>query len=76
MKAYKYLMVYEIWGEGMFTGRGTCEVLLRKRISSKEEIEEAEARILVNSGKGEGHTAMVINYILMDEVEYEEGSRV
>ena len=71
MKAYKYLIVYEIWGKGTFVGRGTCEVLLKRRITSKAEVEEIEAGILLDSGKGEGHTAMVVNYMLMDEVKYE-----
>lgn len=71
MRAYKYLIVYEICGKGTFVGRGTCEVLLKRRITSKVEVEEIEAGILLDSGKGEGHTVMVVNYILMDEVEYE-----
>ena len=54
MRAYKYLIVYEIWGKGIFVGRGTCEMLLKRRITSKAEVEEIEAGILLDSGKGEG----------------------
>ena len=71
MKAYKYYVVYEIWQNGNIIGKGCCEAVLRKKITERKDIEDIEEQVLSNKGIPDGSNAVIVNYILMDEVEYE-----
>lgn len=73
MKVMKYYVVYEVWRNEVTVGKGTCEVLLKKRITDKKEVEEIENLILRDKNMPEGLNAVIVNWIYMDEVEYEEG---
>lgn len=72
MKGMKYFVVYEIWQNGVTIGKGTCESMLKKRITEKKDIEEIEALIIKDKGLPEDSCAMIVNYILMDEVEIKD----
>lgn len=75
MKKIKYYVVYEIWQNGRTIGKGTCEVVLKKRITEKKDIEEIEELALRDKNIPIDCTAVVVNYILMDEVEIDEEGR-
>ena len=72
MKGMKYYVVYEVWQDGITVGKGTCEVLLKKRITDKKEVEEIENLILRDKNMPEGLNAVVVNWIYMDEVEVKD----
>lgn len=71
MKGMKYYVVYEVWQNGSTVGKGTCEVLLKKRITERKDVEEIENLILRDKNIPEGMNAVIVNWIYMDEVEYE-----
>ena len=75
MKKIKYYVVYEIWQNGSTIGKGTCEVALKKRITEKKDIEEIEELALRDKNIPIDCTAVVVNYILMDEVDVDEEGR-
>lgn len=71
MRAYKYYVVYEIWQSGSIIGKGCCEAALKKKITERKDLEDIENLIMKNNGIPDGSNVVIVNYILMDEVEYE-----
>lgn len=76
MKGMKYYVVYEIWQSGSIIGKGCCEAALKKKITERKDLEDIENLIMENNGIPDGSNVVIVNYILMDEIKYEdEGKR-
>lgn len=69
MVSYKYYVVYEVYKEGVSLGKGCGEVSVKAKIRRRKDIEDIEESFLEKHP--EGDCAIILNYILMDEVEYE-----
>ena len=63
-------MVYEIYSGGVSLGKGCGEVCTKAKISRKKDIEDIEESFLASHP--EGDCAIILNYILMDEVDIDE----
>lgn len=75
MVSYKYYVVYEVYKEGVSLGKGCGEVSVKAKIRRRKDIEDMEAAIEKEKGVVEGSSAVIVNYILMDdEVEIEAKS--
>lgn len=70
-EGYKYYVVYEIYTGEVVVGRGSGEVLFKKRIDCEGDIREIERCIIEDVNKEEGDVlvtgAVILNYILMEE---------
>lgn len=66
---YRYYIVYQEYRDGVPIGIGNGEVTLANKIKSREDIANITKTILENSK--EIDYAIVLNYILMEEIGYE-----
>ena len=72
MKAVRYYVVYELWKDGDVVGKATSEMLMKRKIRERKDIEDMEEAIKRDKGVPEGVDAVIVNYIIMDdEVEVE-----
>lgn len=71
MGAYRYYIVYEVYTGEVVAGRGSGEVLFKKKINCEADIREIESVIVdsVNEERGDvlATGAVILNYILMEE---------
>ena len=67
MKAVRYYVVYEIWKDGDVTGKATSEMVMKRKIRERKDIEDMEAAIEKDKRIPEGSNAVIVNYILMDD---------
>lgn len=68
---YRYYIVYEIYTGELIKGKGSGEVLMKRKICCEEDIREIEQVAIDSVNEEEGDVlatgAVILNYILMEE---------